>query len=412
MNNINFRKQYMEILREKYFKANKKEKGKILNEYCQNTDQDRKYAIKKFGYKVKSKETRKQRKEYYDNYVKASLVECWGIFDYPCGQRLEPLLKEEVDSLRKLKELACSDTVAGKLKEISSASIDRKLKHQKEIELLNRKYSKKKNPLLYQKIPVKLSDEWDRTESGNIQIDLVEHCGRSASGAYLYSLSSTDICTGWWEGEVQITKGQFATFESLKNLRKRFPFLWQEIHSDNGTEFINWHLFGYTQRENIGFSRSRANKKNDNCFVEQKNSTHIRKYLGYARYETKEELDILLSLYRNELRLYKNFFQTTFKLALKERVGSKIKRKYEKAKTPYQRVLESSEVSGKTKQELKRIKGNLNPAQLKRDIEVRLSLLYEVYKKKNQVQNININKKLKPISVSFLMTRPEEVSVS
>src|ERR1700757_3777661 len=157
----------------------------------------------------------------------------------------------------------------------------------------------------YLKIPVKLSDEWDRDEVGNIQIDLVEHCGQSTRGEYICTLSCTDIATGWWEAGAIMGRSQHATFEALKRVRQRYPFVWKEIHSDNGTEFINWHLFRYTQEEELEFSRSRSNKKNDNCFVEQKNWTHVKKFVGYLRYDTQEELSILNDLYRSELRLYK-----------------------------------------------------------------------------------------------------------
>jgi hypothetical protein len=140
----------------------------------------------------------------------------------------------------------------------------------KKIERIRQRYEKKIHPLLYQKIPVKLSDEWDRSQLGNIQTDLIEHCGGSVRGEYINTISNTDISTGWWEGEVIISRNQDLTCKGLDNIRKRFPFDWKEIHSDNGTEYINWHLFRYCEKENIGFSRSRPNKKNDNYFVEQK----------------------------------------------------------------------------------------------------------------------------------------------
>lgn len=403
--------QYLKEIRKEYLKTNvKKEKGRLLNEAKKRTGLERKYLIKKLKSKSnldKRKEERKRRKVIYDGYVKAALVKCWKIFDYPCGQRLEPLLKTETDRLRKLGELLCSDEVVEKLNKISFRTIDEKLKHQKEVERLKRKYQKKNNPLLYQKIPVKLSDEWDRSKLGNIQTDLVEHCGQSTRGEYINTLSDTDIATGWWEGEAIMGRGQERTFQGLKEAEQRFPFSWVEIHSDNGTEFINWHLYKYTQEEQLGFSRSRPNKKNDNCFVEQKNWTHVKKFVGYLRYDTKEEQDILNDLYRNELRLYKNFFQPVIKLISKERIGGKIRRKYEKAKTLYQRVMESKEVSEEKKQELQKIYHALNPAQLKRTIDAKLNLLSNAYEKKTKSQKVEVKKKLKPISVSFLTAQPD-----
>lgn len=277
-----------------------------------------------------------------------------GEVDYPCGQRLEPLLKTGTDRLRELRELKCSDEVTKKLKKISFRTIDEKLRHQKEIERTRKKYQKKVHPLLYQKIPVKLSDEWDRNQLGNIQTDLIEHCGQSAKGEYINTVSNTDIATGWWEGEAIMGKGQIPTCEGLDMAKKRFPFEWKEIHSDNGAEYINAHFFRYTQQEKLGFSRSRPYKKNDNCFVEQKNWTHVKKFVGYQRYDAQEELDLLNDLYENELHFYKNFFQPVIKLKEKIRIGGKIHRRYEKAKTPYQRVMESKQVSETKKQELKK----------------------------------------------------------
>lgn len=417
------RNQFLKELRREYLKIkSKKAKSKLLDEAEKRTNLERKYLIKKLRPKSnldKRKEERKKRKVVYDGYVRAALATCWKIFDYPCGQRLKPLLKTETERLRKLGELKCSEEVAKKLKEISFRTIDEKLKHQKEVERLKRKYKKKTNPLLYQKIPVKLSDEWDRKKLGNIQIDLVEHCGQSTQGEYLNTLSTTDISTGWWEGEAVMGRSQERTFRGLKETRKRFPFPWKEIHSDNGTEFINWHLFKYTKQEKLCFSRSRPNKKNDNCFVEQKNWTHVKKFVGYLRYDTETEKDVLNNLYRNEFQLYKNFFQPVIKLISKERTGGKIKRKYDKPATPYQKVLASKEVPKETKRELRKIYNSLNPAELKRRIDEKLNLLYKTYQKKsvkNDKSKVEIKehnkRKLKPVSVSFLIAQPEPVSVS
>ena len=409
------RNQYLKEIRSEYLKTkSKKEKGKLLDEAEKRTGLNRKYLMEKLKPKSnldKDKSQRKRRKEYYDSYVREALVQVWRIFDYPCGQRLEPLLKTEVDRLRRLGELKCSDKVAEKLKKISFRTIDEKLKHQKEVERIRKKYQKNVHPLLYQKIPVKLSDEWDRSQLGNIQTDLVEHCGQSAKGEYINTISNTDIATGWWEGEAIMGRGQIPTQEGLDRARKRFPFSWREIHSDNGAEFINAHLFRYTQKEGLGFSRSRPNKKNDNCFVEQKNWTHVKRYVGYLRYDTFKEQEILNDLYHNELRLYKNFFQPVIKLISKERIGGKIHRKYDKPKTPYQRVIESKEVSKEKEQDLKQIYQSLNPAELKRTIDRRLDLLWKAYQKKNKSQKVEPLKKLKPISVRNYIAQPEPISV-
>jgi hypothetical protein len=410
------RNQYLKKLRLEYLRTkSKKDKGKLLDEAGKRTGMNRKYLIRKLMShsnldKVKAKHRR--RKEFYDGYVRAALVRCWEIFDYPCGQRLKPILREEVKRLRQLGELRCNDEVGEKLEAISPRTIDEKLRHQKEVEGLRRKYHRKKHPLLYQKIPIKLSAEQDRTRLGNIQMDLVEHCGQSARGEYINTLSTTDINSGWWEGEAVMGRSQEAVFAGIKQVKNRFPFAFKEIHSDNGTEFINWHLLKYTNKEGLGFSRSRPNKKNDNCFVEQKNWTHVKKFVGYFRYETTKELEILNDLYRSDLRVYKNFFQPVIKLVSKERRGGRAHRKYDDPKTPYQRIMESSGVEVGVKKDLTKIYQALNPAKLKKQIDEKINKLYKIYQKKNRSNEIQEKKKLKPNLVTYLIAQPSTCSVT
>ena len=412
MMNMQSRNQYLLELRTEYLKTkSKKGRGNLLDEAEKRTKLNRKYLMEKLKPESnlnRDKYQRKKRKQFYDNSVKPTLVQMWRIFDYPCGQRLKPLLKSETDRLKMLGELDCSDETAAKLKEIGSATIDRKLKHQKELERIRKKYQRKIHPLLYQKIPVKVFEEQNREELSNIQIDLVEHCGASTSGEFLNTLSSIDISSGWWEGEAIMGRAQERAFRGIQEARARYPFPWGEIHSDNGSEFINAHLFRYAASEGLGFSRSRPYKKNDNCLVEQKNRTHVKKFVGYVRYDTETELKILNDLYRNELRLFKNFFQPVIKLILKERIRGRIHRKYDIAKTPYQRITESKEISENKKQELKRIYLSLNPAQLKRDVDYKLDMLYKAYQEKNKTLKVDIKKK---VSVKFFNTRSDLVSV-
>lgn len=409
------RNQYLKEVRFVYLKAPKTEKHKLLNEAVVRTHLERKYLIKKLRMRSNLDRTgaiRRVRKATYDHGVKLALARLWEIFDHPCGQRLASL-KGEVDRLRTFKELFCSNTVAFKLKTISPSTIDRALAHTKEVERLKRKYHNKIHPLLYQKVPVRVFVEQDRGKLGTIQIDCVEHCGASASGEFIHSLSTTDIATGWWEGEAIMGRGQERTTGAVAKARAHYPFPWKETHSDNGAEFINWHLYRYCEQEHLGFSRSRPYKKNDNCLVEQKNWTHVKKFVGYLRYDTAEELLVLNDLYRNELRLFKNFFQPVIKLVAKERIKGKIKRKYDVPKTPYQRVMESQETSQDIKTSLRSLYESLNPAALKRGIDAKLDLLYKMYQaKQKSLLKVEPLKKLNPATVSFFMTKPKLVSVS
>lgn len=397
------RNQYLLELRQEYLKTkSRKKRSELLNEAEKRTKLNRKYLMDKLKPKSnldKLVSERKKREQFYDNSVKPALVKMWNIFDCACGQRLETSLKDETDRLRRLGEVECSNIVAEKLKQMSSATIDRKLKHTKQIELAKKKYSKK-HPLLYQSIPVKVFAEQDRERLGNMQIDLVEHCGASAAGQFVNTLDCADIASGWTEQAAVMGKGQEPVKEGVNECRARCPFLWLGIHSDSGTEFINNHLRKYSVVEGLDFSRSRPYKKNDNCLVEQKNNTHVRRFVGYVRYDTETELNILNDLYRNELRLYKNFLQPQNKLILKKRIAGRIHRRYDRAKTPYQRLLES-DIPETKKQELKAVYYSLNPAELKRAIDKKLDNLYRFYKQKNAKNNFEKVYFKKKISVRF-----------
>jgi len=406
------RKEYLKRLQQRYFQCqSKKEKTSILNEYCKNTHQNRKYVISRINSSLSSRpKEKRKRKRIYDGYVKAALAELWDIFDEPCGQRLAPLLKTEVDRLRQLEEIFISNEVRDKLKRISPRTIDRSLRRQKETLYLNRKYRQKRNPLIYQRIPVKAGG-WDRSLPGQLQVDLVEHCGQSASGLFGNTVSVADVAFGWWEGEGVLGKGQEASFDALERIRKRSPFSWVHVHPDNDKSFINWHLLEYCETEGIEFSRSRFYKKNDNNFVEQKNSTHVRAVIGHLRYDTEKELEVINSLYRGELRLYKNFFQPVMKLKEKIRDKGKVHRKYDTPKTPYQRIMESEKTPEETKKELKELYQRLNPAELKRKIDEKIHLLFKTYEEKNRGRQALPSKKQTPRRVRFYMTQQQSIGL-
>ncbi len=401
------RNEYLKnIIRPRYLQATKSEKNKLLDEAERVTGLNRKYLSEKLKPKSnldKLPSERRKRKQKYTNKIKPALKRCWDIFDRPCGQRLKSVFDEEglIERLRKDGELICSDGAALKLKEISARTIDNKLKTIKESERIKRKYQQKTHPLLYQKIPIKTFEEQDRERAGFNQLDFVEHCGQSASGEYIYSQCGTDITHGWWEGEPQMGGGQKRTLEGLEAMRERSPIPWKEIHPDNDKSILNEHVFKYTRETGLGFSRSRSYKKNDNCLIEQKNRENVRKHVGYLRFDTLEELEILRDLYRNELGPYKNFFQPQIKLISKVRIKGKTHRKYDKPRTPYRRIMEDPEISREIKEELTCIYESLNPAQLKRDIDKKLDALYEAYKKKNSVQKVDIGRKIRPALVRF-----------
>lgn len=376
------REQYLDTLREEYRSASKKRKKRILNEAVKRTRLNRKVLIRKLAHPAKAEPSKVTRRgATYGVEVVTALVKIWEVMDYPCGQRLAPALREQVDRLRAFSELRCSEEVAEKLKQISAKTIDRLLSREKGVLQLRRDRNPPVHPLLYQKIPVKVASEWDTTQVGNVQVDYVEHCGRSTAGEYIHTLSAVDIASSWWEGEPITSRSQQATKEGLDAIRKRVPFRFLEIHPDNDSGLINGLLWGYCRKRRIKMSRSRPYHKNDNAWVEQKNWTHVRKLVGYARYDTTAELAVMRELYGYE-RLYKNFFQPAMKLVAKVREGGKIHRRYDEPKTPYQRLMDSGQLSARSSKQLRLQYESLNVAELHRKIEQLRQQLFDLWKEK------------------------------
>jgi hypothetical protein len=296
-----------------------------------------------------------------------ALLKLWRIMDYICGKRLQPILPELVAVLERHNEFSCDRQTRAKLLRISAATIDRLLKPARRQHQLRGRSGTKPGTLLKKQIPIRTFAEWDEQQPGFVEIDLVGHDGGVVAGDYCQTLDLTDVATTWTETQAVPNKAQTWVFEALKTLRKNLPFPLLGLDSDNGSEFINNHLSAYCQREKLSFTRSRPYRKNDNCFVEQKNYSVVRRAVGYQRYDTQAQLQLLNQLYAS-LRLYTNFFQPTMKLQSKERVGSKVTKHYDRAQTPYQRVLAVPQIA-KARKELLRVKyESLNPAALKRQI--------------------------------------------
>jgi hypothetical protein len=269
------------------------------------------------------------------------------------------------------------------LKRVSARTLDRLLAHEREVRQLRRQRRPPVHPLLYQRVPVKLPNEWDREQLGNVQMDFVLHGGRSSAGEYLHTLSVADIASGWWEGEPQMGRSQKASRESFDQIRRRFPFRIREAHPDNDSALLSELLWKYCRRRKIAMSRSRPYEKNDNAWVEQKNWTHVRKLVGYRRYDTSQEQEALRELYRCWAD-YQNFFQPVMKLKEKTRVGGKVHRVYDEARTPYQRVLASGVLTRKQREQLEARYRALNPVALWRQIQALRNRLFDLVEAKGQ----------------------------
>jgi hypothetical protein len=378
------REQYLEALREEYLRAGKKHKTRLLNEARKRTRLNRKVLIRKLTkVPVARSQKKRRRAARYGADVKAPLAKIWELFEYPCGQRLAPILREQTERLRGSKALKCSSEVAARLVRMSARTIDRLLAREREVRCLKRQRHPPVHPLLYQRVPVKVPGEWDRQEVGNLQLDYVLHCCRSTAGEYVLTFSATDIASGWWEGRAQIGRSQKATQESLEATRKRVPFRVREVHPDNDSGILNDLLWNYCRRHRIQMSRSRPYQKNDNAWVEQKNWTHVRKVVGYRRFTTEAECAILGALYE-ALADFRNFFQPAMKLKEKVRVGGKIRRVYEPPRTPYQRVLELGQLKPEQRRQLEQRYGSLDPVELRHRIDQLRTQLWDLAERQGE----------------------------
>ena len=257
------------------------------------------------------------------------------------------------------------------------ATIDRRLKPKKR-QLKNRLYGRTKpGTLLKHHIPIK-TDSWDVKTPGFTETDLVSHSGNSASGEFIHSLNVTDIHSTWVESRALMGKSQIAVLNAMQEIEQALPFKLLGIDSDNGSEFINYHLKTFCDQKTIQFTRGRPYKKDDNAHIEQKNWTHVRKIFGYLRYDCEPAQIAINDLYQNELRILQNLFLPSMKLVEKTRVGSKLKRRYDKPHTPLQRLLNCPEADRTKTEELKRLRNRTDPFELAKRIEQKLDRIYQM----------------------------------
>ena len=400
------RQSLTRVIAVRYKRSRKREKIGILDEFLHSTGYNRKYAayvLRMQGKRIRvrkgiaieadvKRRGKRKRPRIYDEKVLKALRKIWKMMNYICGKRLTPVMQELILKLQQHKELDIDKETRQKRLRISAATIDRLLlKDRKRLKIKNRSRTKP-GTLLKHQIPIRTFSEWDDGKPGFIEMDLVGHDGGNASGEYIQSLNCVDVCTGWTETFAVRNKAQIWVFNGIEDMSSRLPFDLLGIDSDNGSEFINAHLLRYCQSKEITFTRSRAYRKNDSCHVEQKNYTAVRQYVGYYRYDTEEELNTMNELYRN-LSLYLNYFHPVMKLKTKERIGSKIKKVYDTPRTPYQRVLESSEIPKQYKEKIKQVYARLNPAELYRKIVKLQNKLLKITLTKKEKRKLPIKKR-------------------
>jgi len=378
MMSLNSKRELVEVVRARYLKASKSEKQKILDEFTSATGYHRKYAIRVLKNQLQKCPKRKRTgyKTIYRGEVVQALKQIWEIYGQICSKRLQPFLPEGIRVLERCQEIKLSQDTQELLLRISSASIDRCLRPVR----LQRPHglsTTKPGSLLKNLISVRTFTEWDEERPGFLEIDLVAHCGNTTEGQYLNTLTCTDLATGWTDVTALLHRSQEAVSEAIHVVRQRLPFPLLGIDSDNGSEFINDLLYRYCLNQKITFTRSRPYQKNDQAHVEQKNWSVVRHTVGYDRWETPQELALLESIY-DDLRRYINFFQPSCKLIAKERLGNQTLKRYDPAKTPYQRVLERKDISLESKARLINLYVQLNPAELRRRIDQKTAILWKI----------------------------------
>ena len=369
------KQELINAIRERYQKSSPEGKAVMLTEVCAATGYHRKYAISVLNRPAAKtvRGARKRQPTYSASAVKI-LALIWEAAGYPWSVRLRAILPLWMPWARQRVKRLTQD-IEEQLLRMSPRQIDRRLQSYKR-KLGRRMYGRTKpGSLLKHHIAVK-TDCWDVSEAGYTEIDLVSHSGPAASGEFGYSLNVTDIHTTWVETRAVMGRGEQGVVGALEQIRSTLPFPLRAIDSDNGSEFINYHLYDYCQERTITFTRGRPYKKNDNAHIEQKNWTHVRKLMGWERYDTPEAVAAMNDLYANELRLMMNFFQPTVKLVRKERIGSKLRRVYDAPTTPLDRLVAQHKTTPPEVQALLRQRESLDPFELSAAIERKLERIH------------------------------------
>lgn len=371
-----------------YITANSAAKTKIIDHIAAITGMNRKSVIRAIARERKRSllkpQVRLGRPRLYTAETEAALAWVWEQYEYPCAERLHPDIAEAIRIFTRDNMWRYSLTATRQLQSMSLGAMKTRTVRFAKNRGLMRGISTTQGGAFKKLIPI-FSGSWASKGPGHGQLDTVVHSGPKLMGSMVYSVNYVDVATYWQEPVAQLNKGERATLVSLKIIRKRLPYTLHELHPDSGSEFINQVAYDWSKEVGIRLTRSRPNKKNDNCYVEQRNRATIRKYIGYDRYDCQEAVDVMNELYK-VLRLYINFFQATYKLVSKQKivdennsaVTKRTKRMYDQNRTPYQRVLDHPNIDQETKDALTVQYETLNPKKLRDRIQALTSKLEKV----------------------------------
>lgn len=378
------RKELTEVTARRYRRCGRKGKAAILDEFVASTGYNRAYAallLRRYGTRrrtsgpkagvelVATKTHRKAggRPAVYGRDVARAVEQLWRRFGYVCGKRLVGLIRASLPFVEQDPFLKITPATREALAKISAATVDRVLKKPRAAMRLKGTSHTRAVHRLMNEIPIRTFAEWDEVPPGHVQLDLVGHDGGSSRGDFCCTLSVTDVCLQWTERRAIRNRAQRWVQAALEEIRSVMPFELLEIHPDNGSEFINENLLRYCREQNLRMSRSRPERKNDNCYVEQKNFDTVRKLVGYFRYESEEAVEVMNRLFTVH-GLLLNYFVPSQKLIAKTRTGSKVHKRHDAAQSPVQRLLRREDVPLAVRRKVTRVLKQLNPLELASEV--------------------------------------------
>lgn len=375
---LNERRKYLKVMKPRYLNAKRKERGALLSEMERVTGMHRKSLTRLLH--ARSLERQKRgtpRSRSYGPEVERVIVRVWESLDYICAERLTPGLVPMAQHLARFGEVSLTADVEEQLASISRATVGRLLRrYRSRSGRLPQKGAERANQVT-KGVPMGRIP-WDTKEPGHCEVDLVHHGGESSAGEYGHTIQMVDVATGWSERVAVLGRAQRAMETGFERILDRVPFEVVELHPDNGSEFFNAHLVRYWKEKVLGIhlSRSRPYQKNDNRMVEQKNDTLVRQYFGHVRLDTPEQIAAMNVIYE-KMWVYYNLFQPVLHLCEKTVAGDKVRRKWDRAQTPFERLKATGTLSAQQQQRLQALYEQTNPRQLRDEIQQLLTLLWE-----------------------------------